>query len=82
MYRVSLVVRFVNPNNCREVGILPLSTYPPPREEGPPSGTAHWLAVVLLQDDAGAGQLLKVRRDDLLQVQMQVQRHQQGVSST
>ena len=52
--------------------------YPSPREKGSPGGTAHGLAVVLLQGDARAGQLVKVGRDDLLQVQ----RHQQGVSST
>ena len=54
--------------------------YPSPREQGSPGGTAHGLAVVLLQGDARAGQLVKVGRDDLLQVQ--VQRRQQGVSST
>ena len=54
--------------------------YPSPREKGSPGGTAHGLAVVLLQGDARAGQLVKVGRHDLLQVQ--VQRRQQGVSST
>ena len=77
MYRVPLVVRLVNPATDGGRGLYP---YPPPREQGPPSGTAHGLAVVLLEGDAGAGQLVKVRRNDLLQVQ--VQRHQQGVSST
>ena len=42
--------------------------YPSPREQGSPGGTAHGLAVVLLQGDARAGQLVKVGRDDLLQV--------------
>ena len=60
--------------------VFHLSIYPSPREQGSPGGTAHGLAVVLLQGDARAGQLVKVGRDDLLQVQ--VQRHQQGVSST